>query len=170
MNSSFFIAGRVVIFCGNVFKENSVGILYRLKLIIRRIGDADLLFDSEYKEAFIPIYLQDLPRLLLDSYNEIEILVNRYNVELDKAQKVAMDGDEHTPINVEFVHDGIAVEVSDEEENNEDQQLQPEEFVNEMDEEEDENSEMEEEEEDEEEDDKEFKKIDYNENNFICID
>ena len=110
-----------------------------------------------------------MPRLLLDSYNEIEILVNRYNVELDKAQKAAMDGDEHTPINVEFVHDGIAVEVSDEEENNEDQQLQPEEFVNEMDEEDDdENNEMEEEE--EEIDDKEFKKIDYNENNFLCID
>ena len=55
-----------------------------------------------------------------------------------------------------------------EEENNEDQQLQPEEFVNEMDEEDDdENNEMEEE---EEVDDKEFKKIDYNENNFLCID
>ena len=96
--------------------------------------------------------------------------MKRYTEELDRIKKARVNDDEHSPINLEFVHDGIAVEVSDEEENNEDQQPQPEEFVNEMDEEEDENSEMAEEEEDEEEDDKEFKKIDYNENNFICID
>ena len=95
--------------------------------------------------------------------------MKRYTEELDRIKKARVNDDEHSPINLEFVHDGIAVEVSDEEENNEDQQLQPEEFVNEMEEEDDdENNEMDEEE--EEIDDKEFKKIDYNENNFLCID